>query len=171
MTVAGFIQLSHHWMICCVLSWWHAVVFPAPAHLHVVEIYVEGCEWLREGFIPPRQSAQPLCGVRLHGFIRLRAAAHRAAELPGCSHGQAAHLWHAKPGWKTKRCHGAASKEHLLLCVSLSQPIDRNSDGLRGLPVMPADLEALDSHTKHCGSGGDDSSCRRLLLEFILASL
>lgn len=36
---------------------------------------------------------------------------------------------------------------------------------------MPADLTALDSHTKDSGSCGDDPSCGRLLPKFILTPL
>lgn len=67
------------------------------SYLNIVKIYVECCEGLCEGFVSPRQPAQSLCSVRLHGVIWLRAAAHRAAELPSCKHGQTAHLWHTHP--------------------------------------------------------------------------
>lgn len=60
-------------------------------------------------------------------------------------------------------CSGSSIQEHILSY--------RDSDGLQGLPVMPADLEGLNSHTKHSGSGRDDPSGRRLFLEFILTSL
>lgn len=62
------------------------------AHLHVIEIYVERCEGLCEGFISSRQSAESLCCVRLHGVVWLRAAAHWATQLSSCSHGQAANV-------------------------------------------------------------------------------
>lgn len=74
---------------------------PVSAHLHVVEIYVEGREWLGESFVPARHSAESLSGVRLHGVIRLRAAAHWAPELPGCRYGQVAHLRHTDPEGET----------------------------------------------------------------------
>lgn len=76
-----------------------------PLHLHIVEIYAEGCERVSERFVPPRQSAQSLGGVRLHGVVRLTAAAHRAAQLSGRSHGQAPHLWHAEPVYKKPNRH------------------------------------------------------------------
>lgn len=71
---------------------------PAWTHPHVVEVDGEGCEGVSQGSVAPRQPAQPLGGVRLHGVVRLGAAAHRAAQLSGCGHGQAAHLRHAQPG-------------------------------------------------------------------------
>lgn len=67
-------------------------------YLNVVKVYVESCEGLSEGFVPPRQPAQSLCRVRLRGVIWLRAAAHWAAELPGRHQGQTAQLRHAHPG-------------------------------------------------------------------------
>lgn len=68
------------------------------AHLHVVEIDGEGSEGVSQGSVPPRQPAEPLGGVRLHGVVRLGAATHRAAQLSCCGHGQAAHLRHTQPG-------------------------------------------------------------------------
>lgn len=68
------------------------VFFLISLYLNIVKIYVECCEGLCEGFVPPRQPAQSLCSVRFRGVIWLRAAAHWAAELPGRHHGQTAHL-------------------------------------------------------------------------------
>lgn len=81
------------------------------AHLHVIEIYAEGCEGLSERFISSRQPAEPLCGVRLHGIIRLRAAAHWTTELPSCSHGQTSHLRHTQPA-RTKSNLMSGSDDH-----------------------------------------------------------
>lgn len=62
------------------------------SYLNIVKIYGECCKGLCEGFVSPWQPAQSLCSVRLHGVIWLRAAAHRAADLPSREHGQTAHL-------------------------------------------------------------------------------
>lgn len=162
------------------------VVRDVSAHLHVIEIYVEGSEGLCEGFEPPWQSAESLCRVRFHGVIRLRAAAHWATQLSSCSHGQTATFWHTKPLWKKQRFK--VQFKHLeaqTLNVPYTRKLDErvtagnhivsvtvpDSDIFQSLPVMPADLHALDSHTKHSGSGGDNPSCGRCVLEFILTSL
>lgn len=72
------------------------------AHLHIVEIYGESCEWLCQGFVSSWQSAQSLCSIRLHRVIGQRGAAHWTTELPSWSHGQTAHLWHTKPETKNR---------------------------------------------------------------------
>lgn len=71
------------------------------ARLHVVEVDVEDGERLGEGRVASRQPAESLGGVRLHGVIRLSAAAHRAAQLLGRRQCQTAHFRHAKPEPKT----------------------------------------------------------------------
>ncbi|PWA30751.1 hypothetical protein CCH79_00009205 [Gambusia affinis] len=42
---------------------------------------------------------------------------------------------------------------------------------LRSLPVMPADLQALDGHTKHSGSSRDDPSCGSIFSKLTLTPL
>lgn len=176
-------RLVYKW-IPWVWWWFFLFLFFISSYLNIVKIYVECCEGLREGFVSPWQPAQSLCSVRLHGVIWLRAAAHWAADLSSRKHGETAHLCHTHPVcnnrdrvWTRGACTRITFwKDCLALIVSLSllrthTHSEWNSERCWGLPVVPADLQTLNSHTKHCGSSWDDLTGYRLFLEFILSSL
>lgn len=149
------------------------VFFLISSYLNVVKIYVERCEGLREGFVPPRQPAQSLCSVRLRGVIWLRAAAHWAAQLPGLHHGQTTHLRHTHPITPHSRSERRSVYTNVIDTSHSNTQIifHQIQKGCQGLPVMPADLQTFNSHSKDCGSSWDDPARYRLFLEFSLASL